>query len=159
MFYTGRKIDFYNKNILMKKLLLFILSAFILISCHTSKKSSGKTVIEKNNAESLSGNWQLQMLFASDNKWSNIPMIDINVKDKSFNGSSGCNSISGKFTINESYIAFDKNIISTKMACTNNYEKSFLAALVKINRYSLTKNELELGQGEIVIMRFKKVIN
>jgi heat shock protein HslJ len=144
------------KSILMKKLSGFIISVCFLISCHTSKTSSGKTVIEKNNIESLNGSWQLQMLFSSDNNWINTPFLNINLKDRSFSGNSSCNSISGKFTISESYIAFDKDIISTKMACIGSYEKSFLAALLKVNRYTLTKNELELGQGEIVLMKFKR---
>ena len=83
-------------------------------------------------------------------------MININLKDKSFTGNSSCNSISGKFTITENYIAFDKNIVSTKLACADNYEKYFLAALLKVNRFNLNKDELELGQGEIVLMKFKR---
>lgn len=144
------------KSILMKKLFLFILSGSILISCHTSKISSGKTVIEKSIAENLNGTWQLQMLFASDNNWPKAPQVNINLRDRSFTGNSSCNSISGKFMISESYIAFDKNIISTKMACTGSYEKTFLAALLKVNRYTLSKNELELSQEEIVLMKFKR---
>ncbi len=140
----------------MKQIFVFIIIVISLISCHTSKKTSSGTVIEKNNESHLNGSWQLQMLFASDNKWASTPMININLKDKSFTGNSSCNSISGKFTINENYIAFDKNIISTKLACADNYEKSFLAALLKVNRYNLSKDELELGQGEIILMKFKK---
>ena len=101
------------------------------------------------------------MLFASDNNWTNAPSININLKDKSFSGNGGCNSLSGKFIINESYFAFDKNIISTKMACANQkanqYEKSFLPVLLKVNRYNLNSDELEFRQGEIVLMKFSRI--
>lgn len=100
------------------------------------------------------------MLFASDNNWAKAPVINFNLNNKTFSGNSGCNTISGKFTINDNYLGFDKEILSTKMACTdansNRNEKSFLSALLKINKYTLNKDELELGQGEIVLMKFKR---
>ena len=46
------------------------------------------------------------------------------------------------------------------MACadakSNADEKAFISALLKINRFTLVKDELELGQGEITLMRFKR---
>jgi heat shock protein HslJ len=141
----------------MKWLLVLLLFLAGILSCHTSKTSSGKTDSEKNTATHLNGNWQLQMLFASDSNWAKQPFININLNDKTFSGNSGCNSITGKFAVGtENYIAFDKNFISTKMACTGNYEKAFLSTLLKINRYTINKDELELGQGEIVLMKFRR---
>jgi heat shock protein HslJ len=125
------------------------------ISCNTAK-TTGNRVIEKAKPEYLDGDWSLQMLFASDNNWTKAPFLNINVKDKTFSGNAGCNIIRGKFTINESYIEFDKNIISTKMACPGNYENTFLSALLKVNKYSILKEDLELSQGEIVLMKFKR---
>lgn len=140
----------------MKKIFFFIIIAFSLFSCHSSKNIIAKTAVkEKDSKAFLNGSWQLQMLFASDNKWTANPYINLDLKEKAFSGNSGCNTISGKFTTSDSYIAFDKNIISTKMACaSNNNEKAFLAALLKVNKYTITNNELELGQGEIVLMKF-----
>ncbi|HEY8689589.1 MAG TPA: META domain-containing protein [Chitinophagaceae bacterium] len=144
----------------MRNIFFFIVFGVAIISCHTSKVSSVKNVVEKENPRALNGSWKLQMLFASDNNWTNAPHININLKDKTFSGNGACNALSGKFIINESYFAFDKNIISTKMACAdpkaNQYEKSFLSVLLKINRYTLNKDELELGQGEIVLMKFTR---
>lgn len=133
----------------------------LLTSCHSSKKALDTTLKETGSNSSLNGSWQLQLLFASDNTWPGAPFIDINMADKTFSGNSGCNSISGKFTISDSYFGFDKNIVSTKMACldqnSNRNEKTFLSALLKINKYILNKDELELGQGEIVLMKFKRI--
>lgn len=143
----------------MKKVILVIAVAFSFIACHSSKKSSENIIVEKNNTASLTGSWQLQMLFASDNKWERIPYINFNIADKTFSGNSGCNSIRGKFTTDGNYIGFDKNFISTKMACPGSNEIAFLSALLKINRYSINKDMLELGQGEIVLMKFNRANN
>lgn len=140
----------------MKNIFFFIVCGVIFIACHTNKKLAGNTGNEKSNIEDLNGTWKLQMLFATDNNWAKAPFIKINLSDRSFTGNNSCNSVSGKFIINQSYIAFDKNIISTKMACTGNYENMFLSALLKINKYTIHKEELELSQGEIVLLKFKK---
>ena len=146
----------------MKRILLIIISGIFLIACHSTKKSTGNTnkIIESNVAD-LNGNWQLQMLFASDNTWQKIPFLNINLKEQTFSGNSGCNSIRGKFTIADNYFGFDKNIISTKMACldanSNQKEKAFLSTLLKVNKYTINKDEMELGQGEIVLMKFKRI--
>ena len=143
----------------MSKTFLTIAIAIFLISCHSSKKIPGNenNVTEKNNASGLEGKWQLQMLFATDNKWQRIPYINFTIADKTFSGNTSCNSIRGKFTADGNYLGFDKNFIMTKMACPGgSYENAFLAALLKINRYSINKDELELGQGEIVLMKFNR---
>lgn len=144
----------------MRKIFFFTVFALAIISCHTSRKLPPTIVIEKDNVPSFNGKWQLKMLFASENAWTMPPFININLKNKTFTGNSSCNSISGKFIIIESYLGFDKNIISTKMACTNpdgyRDEKAFLSALLKINKYTINKDELELSQGEIVLMKFKR---
>ena len=140
--------------------ILFYVALITIVSCHTSKPSSGNVVIEKNNISHLEGGWQLQMLFASDNNWVKAPVLNINLKDNTFSGNSGCNSISGKFSIKENYLGFNKNILSTKMVCAdtkaNQDESSFLATMLKINNYTIIKDALELSQGEIVLMKFKR---
>ena len=144
----------------MSKIFCFIVFGIVFTSCHTSKVLPVKNMETKNNPKSLNGSWKLQMLFASDNNWTIAPQININLKGKTFAGNGGCNSLSGKYVIKESYFAFDKNIISTKMACAdakaNQYEKSFLSVLLKINSYTLIKDELEFGQGEIALMKFTR---
>ena len=142
----------------MNKIFLIIATSIFLISCHSSKKIPGNenNVTEKNNASGLEGKWQLQMLFATENKWERTPYINFTIADKTFSGNTSCNSIRGKFTADGNYLGFDKNFIMTKMACPGSYENAFLAALLKINRYSINKDELELGQGEIVLMKFNR---
>jgi len=140
----------------MRVVFIFWLLVLVTISCNSSKTISSKPPIEKENKPGLTGVWQLEFLFASDNNWTSQPFINLNLKDNSFSGNSGCNNISGKFIIKDNYIAIDKNIISTKMACSGTFEKSFLSALTKINKCTIHKDYLELGQGEIVLMKFKR---
>jgi heat shock protein HslJ len=147
----------------MKSLFLCLLLLFSLVACNSTKNSSSKNISlntgsVKNKLGNVAGEWQLQMLFASDNNWAKAPTLQLNLNEKTFTGNSGCNNLSGKFIISDSYFAFDKNIITTKNVCADSYrvEKAFLDALIKINKYTITKNELELGQGDIVIMKFKR---
>jgi len=138
---------------------LLMLTIIILISCKTSKTNIVKTV-EPPKVSLLEGNWKLQMLFASDNTWNRAPEINFNTKENIFSGNSGCNTMRGKFIVNRQDLTFDKNIMSTKMACaeakSNRDERDFLTALQKINTWSIQKDKLELGQGEIVLMRFTR---
>ena len=143
----------------MQKIFLSILLGLTVISCSTSKKTSISTTdvpIEKYNSKKLKGYWELQMLFASASKWNKTPYLILDQKEQTFSGNSGCNTINGKFTTSGSFIAFDKNFTSTKMACADNSEKEFLSTLQKVNKYTAANDELELSQGEIVLMKFKR---
>ena len=152
----------------MKKIFLIVLIAGSLYNCRTAKpvtkheplqeptKVDPAIVVEKNTGKELTGLWELQKLWGTDNKWSTSPYIDIDFDKKTFTGNAGCNSISGKFTTIENYIAVDKEITSTKMACPGNIEKSFLSVLLKINKFVVNNSELELSQNDIVLMKFKR---
>ena len=133
-----------------------MLVAVSIMACHTSKVSSNTMISEKDNSKYLNGTWQLQTLFASDNKWDKQPVLNINFEERTISGNNGCNSFGGKFTLKGSYIAVDRQVISTKMACTTKYERDFIPALLKINTYTVKGNDLELAQGEIVLMKFKR---
>ena len=144
----------------MQKLFFIIIAGLLFSSCHTSRPVAIATKIENDNFSHMNGGWQLQMLFASDNNWKKKPILNFDVKEGIVSGNSGCNSLRGKFSVSGNYFGIDKNIISKKMACadakSNADEKAFISALLKINRFTLVKDELELGQGEITLMRFKR---
>lgn len=140
----------------MKIIFLIFIPIIFYVSCQPSKQTVVKTIADKPVSTGLNGKWLLHMLFGSENNWPRAPFIDINLRDKTFVGNSSCNTINGKFTFSGSYIAFDKQITQTEIACGGNHEKAFLSALLKINSYTINKDELELGQGEIVLMKFKR---
>ena len=148
----------------MRSIFFITVTAAILFSCKSSKPVLKPvvappvldTVVEKLVGVELNGNWELQKLWGSEGKWNRTPEINIDFDDRTFAGNTGCNSMSGKFTINENYIAINKEILTTKMACTGYNEYSFLSVLLKINRYAVADNVLELSQDDIVLMRFTK---
>ena len=142
----------------MQKIFCYLLP-ILLISCHATKTTSvmsPATTVTKDISKELSGTWELQKLWASDNKWTRKPVITLDYNNKTFTGNNGCNSISGKFKSSGSFIAFDKNILSTKMACPGYSEAPFTNALLKANKFDFTDGALELSQDDIVLLSFKK---
>jgi heat shock protein HslJ len=132
--------------------------ALVVISCHTSKPASvtPAPIATKEIGKELNSNWQLQKLWASDNKWPKNPVIIFDYEQKTFTGNNGCNNIRGKFKSSGSFIAFDKQMISTRMACSGYNENTFNNALLKVNKFTIKDEELELSQDEIVLFSFKK---
>lgn len=142
------------------KVWFFTLFLGVLVcGCSVTKKRNiiaPDATLDKHNSKMLAGSWELEMLFASDNKWERIPYLTIDPEQNIFSGNTGCNTITGKFTISGSFIAFNKNFITTKMECTGSTDKQFISVLSKFNKYAATNRELELSQGEITLMKFKK---
>lgn len=102
----------------------------------------------------------IENAFCLENNRAKVAFVNFNVKENTFSGNSGCNSISGSLILKKNYVGVDKNITSTKMACPDpkpkQDERSFLAALLKINKNSINKQEFELGQGDVVLLKFKR---
>ncbi len=77
--------------------------------------------------------------------------------DKSASGFSGCNQFSGAFKLEGNKISFSK-LVSTKRACEPalmKLEQKFMAALGKVNAYTLSKNGKSLSlRGAGVSLRF-----
>jgi heat shock protein HslJ len=115
-----------------------------------------EVVTEKIAGKQLNGAWQLQTLWGAESNWQVAPEIIFDFENKKFTGNTGCNSMSGKFSIYASYITIDKEIITTKMACDNYNEQRFLDLLLKVNRYTAEDNILELSQNDIVLLTFIK---
>src|SRR5688572_9830852 len=89
----------YNKK-RMKNIFLILIMALLFYSCKSTKTtSSSNTTVNKPVPTSLNGNWELQMLFASDNNWPKPPTINLDLTNKTFSGNSSCNNITGSFTV------------------------------------------------------------
>ena len=136
------------------KLLIGFLFLISIVSCHTAKHVTVIKPVE-NKSPLINGEWVLQMLFASDNNWNEPPLLKLDFLTKTFIGNTGCNTMSGKFTVSENYFSFDKSV-ATKKVCQGYNDYTFIAAISKINHYAIVNDQLELGQGEIVLMRFKR---
>jgi heat shock protein HslJ len=80
----------------------------------------------------------------------NRPWLEFNDKASRFEGSTGCNSISGPYDRNATYLRFGK-MISTAMACSdaavNQQEQAFKFALQNVDRYEIRGDSLFLSVG------------
>ena len=85
-----------------------------------------------------------------------LPRLEINIKEMSFSGNGGCNSISGKLESKGDNIKFGP-VISTRMMCPGNYESEFLTALSNADSFKIENNRLYLMQNGKGVMVFKKV--
>jgi len=146
----------------------FIILCFVAWSCKNSNTSKipspdSPSVVQIANkvhvaadTAMLEGTWYLQPVLASDAAGSRTPVVTFNVKNKTFSGSTGCNKMSGHFMVTDSTIAFDQNMILTKMACPGYNEKAFVENLLRINNYKFEKDELLLMVDVTIMSRWKK---
>lgn len=88
--------------------------------------------------------------------WKRLPALTLNPSRLVFTGTTGCNSMSGTFNFSSNNIQFGRNIVTSKMACNEYDEATFLAALKKADSYTINGNTLELRQGSTLLLTFKK---
>jgi heat shock protein HslJ len=88
--------------------------------------------------------------------WGNTPVLNINASNRVFFGSTGCNSMSGSFNFSGNDIQFGRSINTSKMNCNDYDEASFIAALKKVDNYTLNGNQLELKQGSTTLLTFQR---
>lgn len=88
--------------------------------------------------------------------WNRMPSVTLNANNLIFTGTTGCNSMSGNFNFNNKDIRFGRNIVTSKMSCSEYNETNFLSALKKADNYTLNGNMLELKQGATRLLAFKK---
>lgn len=74
-------------------------------------------------------------------------------------GFTGCNRLSGTFTINGNYEIKFSPLAVTKMACLNDdqTERLFLPAIAKANRWQVDNNVLKFFDGETEVAKFTAV--
>ena len=109
--------------------------------------------------ETLAGKWYLQPALPSDTASGKIPTLDFDLKTRKFNGNTGCNGMSGSFSLNGDALSFSENIISTKMACTGYNEKAFFDNLLKTNRYQIKNGALQLLFNTTVLSNWARNID
>jgi heat shock protein HslJ len=76
--------------------------------------------------------------------------------DKRFSGNGGCNSINGKYTLeNKKNIHFTE-VISTKMSCPDiSFENTFLSILNSVDRFDMEGNIMQLKDGKKTVLAFE----
>ncbi len=106
---------------------------------------------EAQQNETISGEWQLQPVLASDTATGRIPKLNFDLKENRINGNTGCNSFGGNFILKDAALSFNPNMISTKMACLGYNEKIFLDNLLKTNRYEIKQGILQLMYNTTIL--------
>ncbi|HAY32891.1 MAG TPA: META domain-containing protein [Ignavibacteria bacterium] len=107
----------------------------------------------------LNGYWEMtglgfeNILNASFSK--GAPFIEINIKEQTVSGSTGCNTFSGKVTSEGEKIKFE-NLLSTEMACQYSRDAEIFNALTSCNNYFTDNNKLTLKNGATVTAVFLK---
>jgi len=84
------------------------------------------------------------------------PRLEFNRESMRVTGTTGCNSLTGKYTARKDVISFGA-MITTKMACEGTGEATFLKTLESVNRFSIRDLKLYLAEGNTVKAVFRKV--
>ncbi|MBV9986547.1 MAG: META domain-containing protein [Chitinophagaceae bacterium] len=93
---------------------------------------------------SLAGEWFLVPMLASDTAAGKLPWLRFNLSQRKFSGFTGCNQISGSFTLKADQLGFDQNISLTRMACPGFNEKEFISNLLRVDHYKIKNGVLWL---------------
>jgi heat shock protein HslJ len=159
----------------MKEVIFYIGFCILLINCSSTKApvvpseeidSSSTThnsaqpiegYSDSSRIASLNGAWLLTNMPGNDNNWNRVPELTLAVGEGKFSGNTGCNSMSGRFRVNDESMSFDDEIIMTKMACTGAYnEQVFLSNLLRIDNYIINDSSLQLRQLDTVKLVFRR---
>jgi len=151
----------------------FLFSSLLLltVTCHNNISETGTndSVITQTDSltntkdavqnETLAGEWHLQPVLASDTASGKIPSLNFDLKTKRVKGNTGCNSFGGTFTVSAQSLHFNKNMISTKMACPGYNEKAFVDNLLKTNRYLIRDGVLQLMYNTTILSKWTRTVN
>jgi len=142
----------------MKKYTLTVVSVLTLLfaSCTASKETASA-------ANLYDTTWELEYIsgprIAFEGLYPNKkPQLTFNQTETKVYGNNGCNGYSAPYTLNGKTLTFGEAGPSTMMFCDGGGEQQFLKQIKLITSYSIDKDgKLNLIQGDIPVMRFKKV--
>lgn len=147
----------------MRIMILAIICLITLFACSPAKRNSpassadslstSSNAVQINNIDTL---WELQKQNGVSVNTNHIPELVLHSPDKKFYGNTGCNRMSGSFTIDGKALKFDDKIISTRMACEGYNENDFINTLLKVNTYNIRDSLLELKQDSTVLLVFNR---
>ncbi|WP_127132599.1 META domain-containing protein [Pseudoflavitalea rhizosphaerae] len=105
---------------------------------------------------SLNGLWYLQPALPSDTATGTFPSLHFNLKTKKFSGNTGCNTMSGSFTLTDSSFQFNDNMQIGKKVCTGFNEAAFLKSLFMANRYTVEGPVMTLWFDQTKLSRWTR---
>jgi heat shock protein HslJ/uncharacterized membrane protein len=87
---------------------------------------------------------------------SGIPVLELHLNDGRFLGNTGCNEVSGRIDVGDSYITF-YDFTSTKKHCDGDFESLYLQELKSVDSWTLDKMSLILKKKGEEILVYQKV--
>lgn len=86
-----------------------------------------------------------------------LPKFNLYLDNGSFTGYTGCNSISGRVNVSGTSLQFLNTTPSTNIDCMGGFDQNvFLDILRRVDSYAYVGDELQLLQGNQVLLRFKR---
>jgi heat shock protein HslJ len=130
--------------------LLFMGIIACAFSCTTTRDSQ----------VSFKGSWELAVFPYTQRNFSDVfgerkPQINFKTGGK-LTGNTGCNQMSGGYSVTKESLTFAQNLITTRMACPGYDETIFINALQGVNRYLIDGSQLRLMKDSTVLMVFAK---
>jgi heat shock protein HslJ len=142
---------------------LFIVVAVALFTqafqAHRTVEPSAGVIIQAaqvNDSASLGGDWYLLPALASDTAAGKLPVIWLNLAQKRFTGSTGCNQMNGSFRVWADQVQFEKDITLTKMECEGYNEKEFIINLLRVDHFKIRENVLWLMIGQTPVSKWAR---
>jgi len=137
----------------MLKLTSAMITALFMISTSCSSSNELKDI-------RLHDIWALDSIEGEkiiiDENVSNLPVLEIYVKEERIHGNTGCNVLNGSVEIDEDKISFSR-MITTEMACPGDLEQKFLSALHRVNKYKIEKLRLFLYDDNKELLTLRKI--
>lgn len=145
----------------MKKYILILFSAIALLGACKSNRQSAVVSVEPQFEKDVE--WKLtavkgkKISYAEDQK---LATIQFNPEAGLVSGSAGCNRFFGNFKDLGNGKMILSDIGSSKMMCPETFmkvENIYLPQLRKVDGYILGEYQLELLQGDKVVLTFEKL--
>ena len=138
----------------------YALIACVVLGAITACSSSKNSAAELDN---LNGYWVLTVFPESTKTLAEVfvmktPDLQLDVPNRKVSGTTGCNRMTGPFTINGEEFQFG-NLATTKMGCPGYDESVYLNAIGKVNRFRLNNDQLSFYSDSALLMTFVKKPN
>ena len=141
---------------IMKYFFVAFTAACLMVYCSSSRNSAAEL-------DNLNGYWVMTLFPAATKAMAEVftmktPDLQLDVPNRKVSGTTGCNRITGPFTIDGDEFKFG-NLATTRMGCPAYDENIFLDAMGKVNRFRLNNEQLSLYQDSTLLMTFVKKPN
>lgn len=145
---------------------LIMLSADTCSDSKSNSKNNSNTLVEESKNKELNLDyrindiWALETMLGKDAKSffsTEVPNLEINLKDNKVSGFGGCNNYFSAITSIENNYFLLESIAATKKYCMDIPENAYLKLLQEANNYKLDGLTLILQKDEQELLRFKKV--